>query len=48
MERLQEYRTHNAQFCKRMFDFLSIMFVAQVSFSESVMSVPSDAGFLIL
>jgi exocyst complex component 1 len=31
MERLQEYRTHNSQFCKRMFDFLSIMFVAQVS-----------------
>ena len=31
MERLQEYRTHNSQFCKRMLDFLSIMFVAQVS-----------------
>ncbi|PPQ64521.1 hypothetical protein CVT26_002060 [Gymnopilus dilepis] len=29
MERLQEYRTYNAQFCKRIFDFLSIMFVAQ-------------------
>ncbi|KAK0478326.1 exocyst complex component Sec3-domain-containing protein [Armillaria novae-zelandiae] len=29
MERLQEYRTHNAQFCKRMFDYLSIMFSAQ-------------------
>ncbi|KAF8167736.1 exocyst complex component, sec3 subunit [Crassisporium funariophilum] len=29
MERLQEYRTHNSQFCKRMFDFLSIMFIAQ-------------------
>ncbi|KAJ6627091.1 exocyst complex component sec3 subunit [Mycena sp. CBHHK59/15] len=29
MERLQEYRTHNAQFCKRIFDFLSIMFTAQ-------------------
>ncbi|EAU92708.2 exocyst protein [Coprinopsis cinerea okayama7 len=29
MERLQEYRTHNAQFCKRMFDFLTIMFTAQ-------------------
>ncbi|KAJ7225687.1 exocyst complex component sec3 subunit [Mycena pura] len=29
MERLQEYRTHNAQFCKRVFDFLSIMFTAQ-------------------
>lgn len=31
MERLQEYRTHNAQFCKRIFDYLSIMFSAQVS-----------------
>jgi len=30
MERLDEYRTHNAQFCKRIFDFLSIMVVAQV------------------
>ncbi|KAJ7357195.1 exocyst complex component sec3 subunit [Mycena albidolilacea] len=29
MERLQEYRTYNAQFCKRIFDFLSIMFTAQ-------------------
>ena len=30
MERLQEYRTYNSQFCKRMFDFLSIMVLAQV------------------
>lgn len=30
MERLQDYKTHNSQFCKRIFDFLSIMFVAQV------------------
>ncbi|KAG8219670.1 exocyst complex component Sec3-domain-containing protein [Butyriboletus roseoflavus] len=29
MERLDEYRTHNAQFCKRIFDYLSIMIVAQ-------------------
>ncbi|PFH54821.1 hypothetical protein AMATHDRAFT_353 [Amanita thiersii Skay4041] len=29
MERLQEYRTHNSQFCKRIHDFLSIMFSAQ-------------------
>ncbi|KAF8913023.1 exocyst complex component Sec3-domain-containing protein [Gymnopilus junonius] len=29
MERLQEYRTYNSQFCKRLFDFLSIMFIAQ-------------------
>ncbi|KAF5388572.1 hypothetical protein D9757_004587 [Collybiopsis confluens] len=29
MERLQEYKTHNGQFCKRVFDYLSIMFTAQ-------------------
>ncbi|KAI0340701.1 hypothetical protein BDW22DRAFT_1360141 [Trametopsis cervina] len=29
MERLEEYRTYNAQFCKRLYDFLSIMFTAQ-------------------
>ncbi|KIY45788.1 hypothetical protein FISHEDRAFT_48677 [Fistulina hepatica ATCC 64428] len=29
MERLQDYRTHNAQFCKRVFDFWAIMFTAQ-------------------
>lgn len=31
MERLEEYRTYNAQFCKRLYDFLSIMCTAQVS-----------------
>lgn len=31
MERLSEYRTYNSQFCKRIFDYLSIMFTAQVS-----------------
>ena len=31
MERLEEYRTYNTQFCKRLHDFLSIMFTAQVS-----------------
>ncbi|VDB99589.1 unnamed protein product [Peniophora sp. CBMAI 1063] len=29
MERLDEYRTHNQQFCKRIYDYLSIIFVAQ-------------------
>ncbi|EJD03708.1 uncharacterized protein FOMMEDRAFT_82797 [Fomitiporia mediterranea MF3/22] len=29
MERLDEYRTHNSQFCKRILDFLTIMFTAQ-------------------
>ena len=29
MERLEEYKTHNSQFCKRLLDFLSIMFKFQ-------------------
>ncbi|KAF8578441.1 hypothetical protein K439DRAFT_1638802 [Ramaria rubella] len=29
MERLEEYRTHNSQFCKRLHDFLQIMFSVQ-------------------
>lgn len=29
MERLEEYHTHNSQFCKRVLDFLTIMFTAQ-------------------
>ncbi|OBZ79929.1 Exocyst complex component 1 [Grifola frondosa] len=29
MERLDEYKTYNGQFCKRMLDYLSIMFTAQ-------------------
>jgi hypothetical protein len=29
MERLDEYQTHNKQFCKRLADWLSIMFNAQ-------------------
>ncbi|THG99273.1 hypothetical protein EW026_g3047 [Hermanssonia centrifuga] len=29
MERLEEYRTYNSQFCKRLYDFLSIMCTAQ-------------------
>ncbi|KAL0951427.1 hypothetical protein HGRIS_008119 [Hohenbuehelia grisea] len=28
-ERIEDYTTHNAQFCKRLFDFISLMFVAQ-------------------
>lgn len=35
MERLQEYRTYNSQFCKRVFDFLSIMIVAQVNTTKT-------------
>ena len=30
MERLDEYKKYNAQFCKRVLDYLSIMFTAQV------------------
>ncbi|RPD57026.1 hypothetical protein L227DRAFT_578216 [Lentinus tigrinus ALCF2SS1-6] len=29
MERLEEYRKYNAQFCKRVYDYLSIVFTAQ-------------------
>ena len=29
MERLEEYRSYNSQFCKRVLDFLTIMFNAQ-------------------
>ena len=31
MERLEEYRLHNTQFCKRLYDYLCIMFTTQVS-----------------
>jgi len=31
MERLEEYRTHNVQFCKRLYEYSCIMFTAQVS-----------------
>lgn len=37
MERLDEYRTHNAQFCKRVFDYLSIVCIAQVNCLSAVM-----------
>jgi hypothetical protein len=48
MERLQEYKTHNAQFCKRMFDFLSIMFTAQVSgFNCHIMKSIVFNGFVV-
>jgi len=38
MERLDEYRTHNAQFCKRVFDYLSIVCAAQVNYFCIVMN----------
>ena len=35
MERLEEYRLHNTQFCKRLYDYLCIMFTTQVSAGTS-------------
>ncbi|KAG8905579.1 hypothetical protein FRB99_008637 [Tulasnella sp. 403] len=35
MERLDEYRTHNAQFCKRLLDFLNIAFKFKSDKSDS-------------
>jgi exocyst complex component 1 len=29
MERLEEYKTHNGQFCKRLVDFLTVLFKFQ-------------------
>ena len=37
MERLEEYRVHNIQFCKRLYDYLCIMFTTQAS------AIPSNA-----
>lgn len=53
MERLDEYRTHNAQFCKRIFDFLSIMVVAQViapviRFASVLTSMYTDKSRMIM
>lgn len=41
MERLDEYRTYNVQFCKRLFDFLKIMVDAQ-----STLLLGSNGGVL--
>ncbi|EIN14056.1 hypothetical protein PUNSTDRAFT_110196 [Punctularia strigosozonata HHB-11173 SS5] len=47
MERLDEYRTYNSQFCKRLLDYLSIMFNAQAKMllgdTEGI-SQPSGRG----
>lgn len=37
MERLEEYRTHNAQFCKRLWDFLQVAFKFKVCGREGGM-----------
>ncbi|KAI0068299.1 exocyst complex component sec3 subunit [Artomyces pyxidatus] len=47
MERLDEYRTHNSQFCKRLYDYLSIMFTAQASLlldDSSGLTKPNGRG----
>ncbi|KAG5647578.1 hypothetical protein DXG03_008931 [Asterophora parasitica] len=44
MERLQEYRTHNVQFCKRIMDFLSIMFTAQSTLLLDTNGINSRKG----
>lgn len=33
MERLEEYKTHNYQFCKRLHDYLQIRFGVQVCYA---------------
>lgn len=45
MERLDEYRTHNSQFCKRIYDYLSIMVVAQVSWPTQNLYITSSQCF---
>ena len=40
MERLDEYKKYNAQFCKRVLDYLSIVFAAQVSIFVSLSTPP--------
>lgn len=51
MERLDEYRQYNSQFCKRLMDFLSIMFTAQGNLllgDNSGLASSSEKGGLII
>jgi hypothetical protein len=48
MQRLQEYRTYNSQFCKRVFDFLSIMVVARVSKNCMILVSVLNSGHAIV
>jgi hypothetical protein len=51
MERLGEYQTHNAQFCTRVLDFLSILFTAQGSLllgtTDGIMEGPRGRVVLV-
>ncbi|KAH9969098.1 exocyst complex component Sec3-domain-containing protein [Russula dissimulans] len=47
MERLEEYRAHNAQFCKRLYEYCCIMFTAQSTLllgDSSGLSKPAGRG----
>lgn len=51
MERLDEYRTHNNQFCKRLLDFLTIMFTAQSNIllgESNGLTTSNEKGRLII
>ncbi|KAL5533999.1 hypothetical protein ACEPAG_459 [Sanghuangporus baumii] len=51
MERLDEYRMHNNQFCKRVLDFLTIMFTAQSNLllgDTNGLVSSSDVGSLVI
>ncbi|THH10168.1 hypothetical protein EW145_g1521 [Phellinidium pouzarii] len=51
MERLEEYRTHNSQFCKRILDFMTIMFTAQGNMllgETSGLGPSSEKGRLVI
>ncbi|OCB87846.1 hypothetical protein A7U60_g4980 [Sanghuangporus baumii] len=51
MERLDEYRMHNNQFCKRVLDFLTIMFTAQSDLllgDTNGLVSSSDVGSLVV
>jgi hypothetical protein len=48
MERLPEYKTYNLQFCKRIFDYLSIVFTAQVLGLPAVSMEGADVVSVIL
>ena len=52
MERLEEYRQYNSQFCKRLMDFLSIMFTAQGNIllgdNSGLISSSEKGGLVVL
>jgi hypothetical protein len=46
MERLQDYRMYNSQFCKRVFDAMQMMFLEQVRDPFSVARLLTKANFI--